>query len=701
MNLTIRWKLILAIGLPLLVMYAAMLVWDYTQQRAAALAQMTELVTERATTAAAYIDSRLRAVMQMADTTAGALTARPALAESTLQRLLAGSLRPGDLAYAAFIALEPGEVFTEPPLLLLRRAPGAPRVIGAAEAGDYVSSSWFSRARDRREGAWSELHSEPFLGDALLYTYAAPFFYGDRFRGVVAVSVRADEIQGIMGAPAAMRPRGGLRSAGSRGENAPATNSATRARRGGVDDRFTDGAARAIDGAAPAPPMTWSLLQGVGPQGFVIIDQRWRIVSHPDRRMIGRPSLFLIGQQKERLDLVRAGTQVVSGEAGVIQVQRINELASDYYTPDDRHWIAYAPIPSTNWIFTTTIPNSLVVDPVRSSLVSHGAYLLGGLGGLILVVIGLSVRISRPIERLAQAVGELAQGNLQAHVEVSSRDELGQLAGGFNRMVAQLREYVAAVAEQRAMRERVDSELRIARQIQTDLLPRTFPPFPDRTEFELHAVNVPAGSVGGDFYDFFFVPSGLLTLVVGDVSGKGIPAALLMAVTRTIVRNLALAGAAPMEIVRQANDMLFADTSESMFATIFVCQYDPATGRMRYANAGHPRPYRVDPQGVVEACGDATAPLLGAEPSDVIGPFEQREEALEVGQTLLLYTDGVVDARSPDGIILGEQGLRKMLQECRGESPQALCQRLVAEVERFQQEQRFDDLTLLALRRMR
>jgi sigma-B regulation protein RsbU (phosphoserine phosphatase) len=187
--------------------------------------------------------------------------------------------------------------------------------------------------------------------------------------------------------------------------------------------------------------------------------------------------------------------------------------------------------------------------------------------------------------------------------------------------------------------------------------------------------------------------------VIADVSGKGVPAALLMAVTRTIVRNLASTGLSPAQIVDRANTMLIQDTGASMFVTMFLCQFNTASGKITYVNAGHPRPYRLGNNGFPRQFGEVTAALMGVSPPAELGPFAQREDRLEVGQTLLLYTDGVTEARAPDGAMLRDPGLQQLLARDGDGDVEQLCRRLVDSLNQYQRNQPADDITLVALRR--
>jgi sigma-B regulation protein RsbU (phosphoserine phosphatase) len=397
-------------------------------------------------------------------------------------------------------------------------------------------------------------------------------------------------------------------------------------------------------------------------------------------------------------------TAVFEGENSGVKVYRLHDApdiipggqSGEYY------WVAFAPIATTDWVVTSAISETQYMSPIVQRLWHRALFLVGGLAVLLIVTTFVSIRVSRPIEKMARAVNELAQGNLDAHVtEVQSHDELGQLASAFNTMTGQLKQHVAALTEQTAARETVEAELRIARQIQTDLLPKTFPPFPSRNEFDLYAVNVPAHRVAGDFYDFFFTPDDLLTIVIADVSGKGVPAALLMAVTRTIVRNLAMEGLTPGQIAERANAMLIQDISDSMFVTMFLCQYDTKTGRIVYVNAGHPKPYCFGATGDPREFGDVTGALLGVNPVSADWAYEQREGQLEIGQTLLLFTDGVTEARSPDGQMLRNAGVEQLIRQHQTDDVDHLCKGLVEDVTVYQAGQPADDVTLVALKRKR
>jgi sigma-B regulation protein RsbU (phosphoserine phosphatase) len=228
--------------------------------------------------------------------------------------------------------------------------------------------------------------------------------------------------------------------------------------------------------------------------------------------------------------------------------------------------------------------------------------------------------------------------------------------------------------------------------------PGTFPPFPDRPEFDIHAVDSPARVVTGDAYDFFFVDETLLAVVMADVSGKGIPAGLLVGVTRSMVRHLSSASASPGETLTRVNRILYQTDLGAMYVTIFLGWYDTRTGVLAYANAGHPRPFRLTPGGAALPFGEVTGPILGI--LDVEG-YVTREERLGVGDKLVVYTDGVTDATAPDGEYFGASRFADLLARNSAQPVDRLCAIVADRVDAFREQARQDDTTILALQRNR
>jgi sigma-B regulation protein RsbU (phosphoserine phosphatase) len=224
----------------------------------------------------------------------------------------------------------------------------------------------------------------------------------------------------------------------------------------------------------------------------------------------------------------------------------------------------------------------------------------------------------------------------------------------------------------------------------------TFPPFPGRREFDIHAVDSPARVVTGDSYDFFFVNEETLAIVMADVSGKGIPAALLVGVTRSMVRHLSAVSSSPGDTLSRVNRILYQTELGAMYVTIFLGWYDTRTGRCVYANAGHPRPFRIVADGAAVPFGEVTGPILGILDLD---RYVTKEAELGVGDKLVPYTDGVTDATAPDGEFFGVRRLADLLSRNSAQPVDRLCRIVADRVDEFQAHARQDDTTILALQR--
>jgi sigma-B regulation protein RsbU (phosphoserine phosphatase) len=361
--------------------------------------------------------------------------------------------------------------------------------------------------------------------------------------------------------------------------------------------------------------------------------------------------------------------------------------------------ISYTPVPSTGWSFGVSVDEAGVMGPVYAELRARVLVAAGLTAIVVGVTLAIGLWLTHPLERLARAVTALRLDGPEAPaVEARGRDEIGDLGRAFNTMVGQLRGRVEALKRETRARESVESELRIAREIQRSLLPRRFPPFPGRQEFDLHAFNGAARTVAGDFYDFFMLPppDGRLAVVIADVCGKGISAAMYMGVVRTAVRNLALHGQSPGPLLNEANRTLLEDNTRGLFVTLIVAFYEPATGRVTYANGGHPRPIVLARDGRCRPFGRVTGTIVGVLEDQ---RWDEAEEHLGAGEVLVMFTDGVTDARTTGGPMFGEGRLVELLAGLAGSPAAEISRGIVDRVEAFAARDLPDDVTLVVLRR--
>lgn len=308
----------------------------------------------------------------------------------------------------------------------------------------------------------------------------------------------------------------------------------------------------------------------------------------------------------------------------------------------------------------------------------------------------LAYTISTPILELRDGVRRIGEGDFSIAVREAGIPEVVELKQSVNELGRQLTEYMTNLTREVQARQAVESELNVASQIQQSLLPHCFPPFPDHKEFSLHAINRAAKQVGGDFYDFFFVAPNRLAILIGDVSGKGVPASLFMAVTRTVMRIVCTHKDDVGEALASANRLLCRDKDTDMFVTLFLAYYDLDTGKLEYANGGHNPPFLLNPDGSSVMLEKIGGLILAIDPDEV---YEKGTQTIAPGQTLVLYTDGVTEAMSPTREPYDEERFAELLRGLAKAPVNELCETVIQTVMAYQQGNQFDDITVLAWRR--
>ncbi len=422
--------------------------------------------------------------------------------------------------------------------------------------------------------------------------------------------------------------------------------------------------------------------------GF-IVSHNGTIVAHPTRKFIMNETIFSIAEARRDAALRGIGQRMVRGETGFVPFSSLTTLQPSY--------VAFAPIGSTGWAVGVVYRRETLDAKVTRLEVTQLLVGLAGFGGLVVVIVGLAHSITRPLRRLEAATHALAGGNLDAPVpEVRGDDEVAHLAASFGQMQRDLRGHIERLQQTTAAKERIERELQIARTIQLSLVPKTFPPFPQRSDFEIHATLDPAREVGGDFYDFFLIDEQRLCLVIGDVAGKGVPAALYMAVTRTLIKTLFRELPEPAAVLDRLNRELAQGNESAMFVTIFCAVIELAHGTCHYANGGHNLPHVVHPTGEVETVPPVGGCVVGA----MEGPsYRAATIPLAPGDTLFLFTDGVVECMDRAGRMFGSARTSDRLAGLRGRP----CSEVIAEMRECLRRfaggaEQSDDITMLAFR---
>ncbi|MBQ6006466.1 MAG: SpoIIE family protein phosphatase [Selenomonadaceae bacterium] len=362
-------------------------------------------------------------------------------------------------------------------------------------------------------------------------------------------------------------------------------------------------------------------------------------------------------RQSEEETLVSAAIKMIAGEQGVVPIT----------VDEENYYLAFAPMTDTGWSFGMVVSENEIwaatedTDDYFLKRVAKsqekmqeeynylnditGKVLIALLIVLILMSLNLSRRFVRPIEELSNGARKITndiENNLDKKINIHTGDEIEELAKSFNHMTAELKNYMTNLEQETADKERIATGLDVATEIQNGMLPKDFP---TREDFELLATMKPAKEVGGDFYDFYFIDKTHLAITVADVSGKGIPAALFMVISKTILNNFAQTfytqnGLAP--VVAAANDQLCANNEAMMFVTAFVGVLDLETGEFVYVNGGHNPP-------VIYHAEENHCDFLDVEKNFVLGPmdeipFIEQRIFLKRGDLLFIYTDGVTEA---------------------------------------------------------
>ena len=320
----------------------------------------------------------------------------------------------------------------------------------------------------------------------------------------------------------------------------------------------------------------------------------------------------------------------------------------------------------------------------------------------LLVIFGAAAllqggKIVKPLNAMTARISAMGEEELEFTMEDTYRtgDEIEILADSFARLSRKTIDYVEQVRSVTAEKERIGAELNMAAAIQSSMLPHNFPPYPDRTEFDLYASMDPAKEVGGDFYDFFLIDDDHLGIVMADVSGKGVPAALFMMVSKVILQSVAMLGGSPESILTKTNEAICSNNQVDMFVTVWVGILEISTGKLTAANAGHEYPVLMRAGGNFELFKDKHGFVIGGMEGV---KYRQYELQLNPGDKLFLYTDGVPEATDADKNLFGTERMIGALNKSKDSTPKEVLRGVREAVDSFVKEaEQFDDLTMLCL----
>lgn len=418
-----------------------------------------------------------------------------------------------------------------------------------------------------------------------------------------------------------------------------------------------------------------------------LLSRNGMVLAHPMKDTIMNETFFSIAEARHDPSLRELGRKMVRGESGFLLYTSLVGV---------RSWMYYAPIRATGWTLAVVFPETELLENVTQLSVTMAIMGFAGILLLTAAVAFIAGTITQPLRSLAAATQVLASGNFDLELPpIRSNDEVGVLTHNFQVMKESLKEYIKNLTETTAAKERIQSELKVATDIQASLLPRIFPAFPDRPEFDIYASMDPAKEVGGDFYDFFFIDETNLCFLIADVADKGVPAALYMMVAKTLLKSEGQRLGEPDLILASVNTILAADNDNCMFTTVFCAILDTGTGGVRFANAGHNPPLLIESQGIR---------YLTVKPGFVLGPmadivYATERITLQPGDTLFLYTDGVTEAKNPKEELFGERELLQALQRGPQQDLTAMIQAIRAEVTAHANgAPQSDDVTMVAIK---
>lgn len=427
-----------------------------------------------------------------------------------------------------------------------------------------------------------------------------------------------------------------------------------------------------------------------------IIDSDGTFIVHPEEKRILRENIS---------DLVKASpdtaTQVIArnmmnGKKGFFS-ENDEELGYTCYFDGQEAYVFYAPIERIGWSMALVVPES-TIDIV--------GYVVGGLLGVLVLMAILTVlfvtpyfirRNLKPLKMLADSAGEVAKGNFQQPLPVlKHNDEISLLRDSFEEMQFSLEEYINELKKTTASKAAIENELKVAHDIQMSLLPKKFPPYPERNDIDIFGSLTPAKDVGGDLFDFF-IRNNQLFFCIGDVSGKGVPASLVMAVTRSLFRNISAHVSAPNQIVYALNKALIESNDTNMFVTIFVGLLDLNTGHLYYCNAGHEAPLLIGNDLKRLSC-DSNLPIAVVEDWE----FTLQETMIPSQTTIFLYTDGLSEAENIYYAQFDYERILDTAKTCQAEGisqTEAIVNKMTEAVHSFVGgAKQNDDLTMLAIK---
>jgi sigma-B regulation protein RsbU (phosphoserine phosphatase) len=560
------------------------------------------------------------------------------LTEDSLIPFLKSIVKSNSTIFASAIAYEPG-FFPQKGLYyapyVFRKGDSISTTFLGSETYDYFFMDWYQIPKMTKATYWSEPYFDEGGGGVLMTTYSVPFYTikeGKRvFSGIVTIDVSLDFLTKIMSSVKILE-----------------TGYAFLISRNGV------------------------------------------IITHPNKDYVMNQSIFTIAKENKQPGMREVGRRMVRGESNFTSA----DFKSKYHP--GKLWINYKGLASSHWSIGVIYPEAEMLASLHRINLILLVLVVVGLSLLSIFVVKIIQNITDPLKHLADSAKVIAAGNFNIKLpDIKTHDEMEELCSSFAFMQKELAEYIVSLKETTTAKEKIESELRIAREIQMAMIPHIFPPFPDLPQIDVFAILKSAKEVGGDLYDFFVIDGNKFCFAIGDVSGKGVPASLFMAVTRTLVRSISDKEVAPSIIMSTLNKSLSDNNESCMFVTFFLGVLNLQSGELKYTNAGHNPPVIIRRDGEV-AMFEKTNYI----PVGLYENYEYGESSLQLnpGDKVFLYTDGVSEAENSDNVLFGEGNLMKIICENWDSTPRDLIQKIEGDVaNHVKGYMQSDDITMMTI----
>lgn len=522
-----------------------------------------------------------------------------------------------------------------------RPAEGEVKYVDEAQGG-YTFNNWFLSAQTLRRATWCEPGPSRLTKTNVCY-YSAPFFYKGVFAGAVAAAFRVSQL---------------------------------------VDEEHG-----------------FSLEMDNTLGDMFILSSHGKILLHSNQNPWNHESVYTLADDRSRDDIYPQLDLIFSSESGCLKVEGWGtELPK--YKHEKSVWLVYNPLRNgTECVLVAAFGEKALFKPLRQQ---QAAIWVGGslLLALLLLVVSIVIAfIFHPVLRMARVSNLVAEGNFNVLLPeryTTPNTAVGRLSTNFNRMILSLKENFETRIAEKTKNHVYERELEIARQVQFSLLP-TPESFAENGEYLLDSLIRPARFVAGDFFDHWQIDDEHVAILIADVSGKGMPAAMITVAARTLLRQITMADKAPGEILNEVNRILVTTNRNYMFITMFFAFYNTRTGEMRYCNVGH------TPAAIIGA--DQEVRWLSGEINTVLGIFPEVEFTTQAitlapGETLFLYTDGVLDVRNERGELFGHDRLNALVEVLAPKPVHRFIPSLIEVLDHFGSAEQNDDITAIVLHRL-